>query len=171
MRVSTCGENVISYMDKQKLILPFSILAGCIILGGFFYANQMNKQQSIERQQEIVIRENRRIEEEKGREAEIEKAAKEINLDECLSRARADYHYNWGDACRKNAIRMKESLNDCIQEYRAIGVSTEEWIQAHCHGLYKVNDSPDCSLPSGQADSLNEGLKESKQECYTRYDK
>lgn len=38
-------------MDKTKLILPICILLGCIILGGFVYASQLNKQQSIERQQ------------------------------------------------------------------------------------------------------------------------
>ena len=31
-------------MDKNKLILPISILLGCIILGGFYYASQINKQ-------------------------------------------------------------------------------------------------------------------------------
>ena len=44
-------------MDKSKLVLAISILLGCIILGGFFYASQINKQQSIERQQQIDIRE------------------------------------------------------------------------------------------------------------------
>ncbi len=29
-------------MSKQKLILPISIIAGCIILGGFFYATQIS---------------------------------------------------------------------------------------------------------------------------------
>lgn len=35
-------------MNKQKLILPISILLGCIILGGFYYASQINKQKMIE---------------------------------------------------------------------------------------------------------------------------
>ncbi len=42
-------------MDKNKLILPISILVASIILGGFFYASQINKQQSIERQQQIEL--------------------------------------------------------------------------------------------------------------------
>ncbi|MDO8486208.1 MAG: hypothetical protein Q7S77_00715 [Candidatus Staskawiczbacteria bacterium] len=37
-------------MDKHKLILPVSIILGCIILGGFYYASQLNKQSSIEKQ-------------------------------------------------------------------------------------------------------------------------
>ena len=42
-------------MDKNKLVLPISILLGCIILGGFFYATQVIKQQSIEKQQQIEL--------------------------------------------------------------------------------------------------------------------
>jgi hypothetical protein len=43
-------------MDKNKLVLPISIIIGCIILGGFFYASQANKQASIERQQQLDLR-------------------------------------------------------------------------------------------------------------------
>lgn len=35
-------------MDKHKLILPVSILLGCIILGGFYYTSQISKQNSIQ---------------------------------------------------------------------------------------------------------------------------
>lgn len=43
-------------MEKHKIILPISILLGCIILGGFFYATQVSKQKSIEKQQQIDLR-------------------------------------------------------------------------------------------------------------------
>ena len=42
-------------MDKSKLVLPITILLGCIILGGFFYASQLSKQKSIEKQQQIEL--------------------------------------------------------------------------------------------------------------------
>ena len=42
-------------MDKNKLVLPISILLGCIILGGFYYLSQVNKQASIERQQQTDL--------------------------------------------------------------------------------------------------------------------
>lgn len=42
-------------MDKNKLVLPISILLGCIIIGGFIYASQVIKQQSIEKQQQIEL--------------------------------------------------------------------------------------------------------------------
>ena len=43
-------------MDKiNKLTLPATILIASIILGGFYYASQVNKQKSIERQQEVKM--------------------------------------------------------------------------------------------------------------------
>jgi len=42
-------------MNKDKLVLPITILLGCIILGGFFYASQLSKQKSIEKQQQIEL--------------------------------------------------------------------------------------------------------------------
>lgn len=55
-------------MDKHKLVLPISILFGCIILGGFYYASEANKQKSIERQQQadqqaITYRSNAELQE------------------------------------------------------------------------------------------------------------
>ena len=55
----------------NKLSLPATIIIASLILGGFFYASQVNKQQSIERQQEIKLQEDRR-------EKEIKNALEEL---------------------------------------------------------------------------------------------
>ena len=46
-------------MKKEKLILPISIIIGCIVLSGSFIFIQINKQNSIERQQELKLRDDR----------------------------------------------------------------------------------------------------------------
>ncbi|HRY37073.1 MAG TPA: hypothetical protein P5230_04380 [Candidatus Magasanikbacteria bacterium] len=46
-------------MDKQKLILPVSILFGFLILGTFIYISQVNKQNSIEKQQRVQLQEEK----------------------------------------------------------------------------------------------------------------
>jgi len=43
-------------MDTSKLVLPGSILLSCIILGSLIYASQVNKQRSIEKQQQIELK-------------------------------------------------------------------------------------------------------------------
>ena len=40
---------------KNKLNIPTAIVLGCLILGGAFYAIQVNKQKSIEKQQQIEL--------------------------------------------------------------------------------------------------------------------
>jgi hypothetical protein len=51
--------------NKNKLVLPIAIILASIILGSFYYASQMNKQKSIERQQTVKIEEDRKAEEAK----------------------------------------------------------------------------------------------------------
>lgn len=63
----------------NKLILPATILLASLILGGFFYAIQVNKQRSIERQQEIKLQEDRKIEEAKAEQEKKEYIAKRKN--------------------------------------------------------------------------------------------
>ena len=68
-------------MDKiNKLTLPATILIASIILGGFFYASQVNKQQSIELQQEIKLQEDRR-----QQEVENTLGGLKLKQDECKS--------------------------------------------------------------------------------------
>ena len=57
-------------MDKSKLILPISILLGCIILGGFYYASEVNKQQQLESRKEQS--ENQKVEITRKTELELE---------------------------------------------------------------------------------------------------
>ena len=47
-------------MEKlNKLSLPATILIASIILGGFYFASQVSKQRSIERQQQIKIEQDK----------------------------------------------------------------------------------------------------------------
>lgn len=68
-------------MDKlNKLSLPATIIIASLVLGGFFYASQVNKQRSIERQQEIKLRDDKQ-------QQEIKNATEDLKLkqDECKS--------------------------------------------------------------------------------------
>lgn len=46
---------IIKDMDRNKIIIPGSILLASIILGGFYFFAQINKQNSIERQQYATL--------------------------------------------------------------------------------------------------------------------
>ncbi len=71
-------------MDKiierlNKLSLPVVILIASLILGGFIFATQVIKQQSIERQQEIKLQEDRRQQEIKWRQEDLKLKQAECN--------------------------------------------------------------------------------------------
>lgn len=60
--LSNVRSEINAFMDKNnpldkinKLSLPATILIASIILGSFYYASQVNKQRSIEKQQQIEL--------------------------------------------------------------------------------------------------------------------
>ena len=64
-------------MDKiNKLTLPSTILIASVILGGFFYVSQVNKQKSIEKQQQIKLQEDRLVEEAKTEQDKMDYISK-----------------------------------------------------------------------------------------------
>jgi len=79
-------------MKKNKLSLSVTILLATIILGGFYYATQMSKQRSIEKQQRVEIEQNQqeRLEKQQAKE-ESEQA-----LNTCMANAEESYHDRTG---------------------------------------------------------------------------
>ncbi|MCX6781590.1 MAG: hypothetical protein NTW66_00480 [Candidatus Magasanikbacteria bacterium] len=112
-------------MDKSKLLLPISIVVGCIILGGFFYAIQINKQESIERQQKLDLAVEQKQQEAKAEQDKKEYASERRN--DCLniyktedskwSNVRGWRYDAEGDECY---IRYKESLPKSHKECDAL---------------------------------------------------
>ncbi len=89
-------------MDKNKLILPISIVLSSIILGSFLYAIQINKQQSIQKQQELEIQEKKRIEQTKiEKEATLAEEERKIQeaRDNCLVEAHERFIQEGQSAC------------------------------------------------------------------------
>lgn len=131
---------------NNKIIIPISILLASIILGGFFYASQINKQRSIERQQEMKIAEDRRVEEAKQAQEKKEYIAKRKN--EC-------YDIYEKERAKWNNVKSNEYDEEkdvCVIRYKA----NDEWKGKNC----------DDYLPDADAsDFLREMLLESYWNC------
>lgn len=56
---------------KTSYILPTTILVASLILGGFYYASEKNKQSSIEWQQTMKLQEQIRLEEKEDKEKAV----------------------------------------------------------------------------------------------------
>lgn len=111
-------------MDRYKLILSISILLGCIILGGFFYATQINKQKSIERQQILKQMEDRRIEDAK---AEQDKAKETFSNNLKCQTLLKDLKQRWNNVV---GIYYSELDNTCIVKYAKKGETEEAPIES-----------------------------------------
>jgi len=88
-------------MDKiNKLSLPATILVASIILGGFYYGSQVSKQNSIEKQQQIKIGQEKQEELSKELKEQQTKEDAEIALNSCLRVVLAVYKdalNTWGE--------------------------------------------------------------------------
>ena len=82
-------------MDKiNKLSLPATILIASIILGGFYYATQLSKQNSIEKQQRIELRTKADVE-------QIEKLEKTFCVNEAEALATEQYKETCTYGCKE----------------------------------------------------------------------
>lgn len=79
---------------KDKLILPITIIVASLIIGGFYYVTQINKQESIERQKERDVDVKKMEIEYKKEEAKAAEEAKERNqrhYNICVQGAEREY--------------------------------------------------------------------------------
>lgn len=115
-------------MDKNKIIIPLSIIIGACLLGGFFYATQVNKQNSIERQQLLKIEEDRKIAETKAEQEKAEFISKKKN--DCLSIYKTEDD-KWNNV---SGWRYNEQDDKCYVEYKEATPKSE----AQCDEDYPV---------------------------------
>lgn len=108
-------------MDKSKLVLPITILLASIILGGFYYTIQVNKQESIERQQQIEI------ENEKQKQLKEQLKTEREVLEKCGNIAQKNYkafQEEWNRTHNAKgyshfyeiSVHFNEKLNLCVYE-------------------------------------------------------
>ena len=118
-------------MDKNKLILPVSILLGCIILGGFYFASQVNRQKSIERQQQIDLRARAEADEVKAAtdqtKAEKDKEDEVFNNNLKCQTLLKDLKQRWNNVV---GIYYGEWQNTCIVKYTEKGETQESPIES-----------------------------------------
>jgi nitrogen fixation-related uncharacterized protein len=124
-------------MEKKKFILPVSIIIGCIIIGGFFYVSQINKQQSIERQQELKIQADKDMERLKSEaEKEVELAKTKLETKKYLADRKQDcldiYKTESDKWSNVRGWRFNEDDDECLIRYKDPDPKTDE----ECDELY-----------------------------------
>jgi len=175
-------------LDKlNKLSLPATILIASIVLGGFYYATQISKQRSIEKQQQVGIEQNQQEQLVKQQVKDESEQA----LNTCIANAERNYNDKWHEECKvqgeltNKCIDVKElSYDEYLKKY---GLTGEDYVKernltptdpndpasvrisASLDYILKRPDECSCRLLISTADRFNEGLEKDKAECFKRY--
>jgi len=168
----------------NKLSLPAVILIASLILGGFFYASQVNKQRSIEKQQQIKIEQEKQEQLNKELKEQEAKEKAEQALNTCIATAEENYSDRWYRECKAQGkitakcIDIKElKYDEYLKKY---GLTDEEYKKqrgitdaSKIAGLFdyfkRQNEECSCRLLVSTADRFNESLEKDKAECFKRY--
>jgi len=173
-------------MDKiiekiNKLSLSATILIVAIILGGFYFAVEYNKQRSIGKQQQIKIEQEKQAKEEA-----------EVALNTCIATAVRNYHDRWYRECKSQGelttkcIDIHElSFDEYLEKY---GLTVEDYVRerhlkpiepndstsvhlspARLDYMARADDECSCRLLVSIADRIDKSLEEDKAECFKRY--
>jgi len=106
-------------MDKNKLVLPVSILVGCIVLGGFYYASEANKQASIEKQQQVELQAKEDAEKAQYNKEQADIFQKSFCATQAEKQAQDQYKLTCTYDCHTGYFYIAEKdsyYNTCLQE-------------------------------------------------------
>ena len=122
-------------MEKlNKLSLPATILIASIVLGGFYYASELNKQKSIEKQQQTELQEKSRIANEQAVQQK-EQQDREFDAkqkESCL----AIYKQESSKWSNVDGWRYSDTDDACYILYK----ETVKKTKAQCDAKYKDSD-------------------------------
>ena len=161
----------------NRLLLPATIIISSLILGGFFYATQVSKQDSIERQQQIELEQKKQELLDKELKEEKAKEETEEGLTDCLSTAEENYSAFWRKECKSLGLLTNRcvSLNEItFDEYAkqnnvpSGSDNLEKRLEA-INDFYKEREDCSCLLPSYNADRIDESLQKDKDVCFRKY--
>lgn len=143
-----------NYLDK---LVKLAIVIGVLLAGGGVFYHYVVFLPGIERQKQEQI-------EAEKRDAAAKQATRQFAYDACIVSARRDYDANWANACASVARDKQISLRNCLAD-RAI-MTNRFMGEQYCKSTYGVIDtSPECTLPKGRADSINNFHKQAQERC------
>lgn len=166
----------------NKLSLPVTILIASVVLGSFYYVSEVNKQQSIEKQQQIKIEQEKQNQlDQELKEQEVKKEDEQA-LNACIVDAENVYSNQWYKECKSRG----ELTNKCISlkemtfsEYSDqnpppshLKLGSPEllnYVSDQLIDFYKKRDECSCRLPLVIGSIINENLEKNKNECFKRY--
>jgi len=155
---------------NEEITLPVAIVISAVVLAIGFYAVQYNKQQSIEKQQQIKIEQDKQDQLAKEIKEQQVKKETEQALNTCIVNAESSYSDQWYGECKSQGkltsrcISLKEMTLDEYEKQNPDKTKLDAIID-----FYKERDECSCRLPLDNADRINKTLQDNKDECFKKY--
>jgi len=96
---------------------------------------------------------------------EARKAQAKLKYERCISSAQMNYDANWAAACESTASANQENLRVCLSTFST--GSDALMYQNICRQRFLTDPSPNCTLPKGRAESIDQTHKEEQDKCLT----
>lgn len=145
-------------MKKEYLILSLSILLASIVLGGFYYANQLNEHKSIERQQRV---ESKKQEGEIPQKDDNKEFVRSITTVLC-SQYKVFKNTSTENEIFENAYKGKEHVQVSIKRLEKWELSEDkikkEASSGMIKGLKKLDTAFDAEIKIARGESAEENL-------------
>jgi hypothetical protein len=146
--------------EKSQDILRLSVAAAAILIGGsvaYHYAIYIPEKDQ-EAQQNAAAKE---AAEERRDEAQNQAAAKSAEEKRtayklCVSDAQMNYESRWNSNCKSLADDAAENRSTC---------NSRGYDASYCAAMYPPVPAEHCRLPSSNADSYDDQLKDEKARC------
>lgn len=156
----------------NTLSLPIVILIASIVLGGFYYAGEVSKQKSIDRQQQFILEQGKQaLLDIELKEQKIKSEAKQA-LNICIADAEQRYSDQWYRECKSRGeltsrcISLHETTFD---EYaKQNNIPKDKRLDALL-AFNKEKDGCSCSLPTATANDIGDYRDGLKNECFLKY--
>lgn len=141
----------------MEKVLKTAGMLGVLLIGiGVFY-HYVIFLPGVERQRE------ERVENEK-REAVKKETSQQLSYESCKAAASRNYSANWATACVAVARTQKDRRQSCLAD--SLIMTNPYMGRNYCLNTFADTDpSPECSLPGGKADPIEQNYSDAKQRC------
>lgn len=153
-------------MDNvNKLSLPTTILIASILLGGFYYASQLSKQKSIEKQQQIEI--------DLKKEQETKEEQNKLNLQTCLDES--EYQVTSSHLWLCSSIgRTEKSCGDVFAQSKNVFDSLINYrgifgFEKTIDDFDRFSEECNCGLEKYRRDEFDTQKKDRDNICFRTY--
>lgn len=150
-------------MDK---LVKFAITIGALLASISVFYHYVVALPSIERDKAAEADLARREKATAAHLEQLRETQRQRAYDGCISIAAYSYRTDWAAACKSFSMQQDVAYKNCLGDKAVI--ANQFLGESYCKSTFGDSDaSPECSLPSERAQSINVAHKQAQEKCVT----